>query len=75
MPMASTMSPLTKMARVKPQKAGPQMRPICSLVRWNAPERSPSMSPRMAKTIEVVRRDRQLATNRRRTFISSSVLL
>ena len=54
---------------MKPQKAGPQMRPICSLVRWNAAERSASMSPRIANTIEVVSRDRQLATKRRRTFM------
>ena len=69
MPMASTMRPLTKIARVKPQKAGPQMRPICSFVRWKAADRSASMSPRMANTIEVVSSDRQLATKRRRTFM------
>src|SRR5260370_38940538 len=62
-PTASMIKALMKIATVNPQKAGPQINPICSLVKWNAALNDDSTSPRMAKTMDVVSSDRQLVTN------------
>jgi hypothetical protein len=57
------------MESVKPQNAGLRIAPICSLVRWKSVVSASAMSPRMENIIEVVRSDRQLATNSLRLFI------
>src|SRR5258708_23164642 len=62
-PTMSTSAPLMKMAIVKAQNAGLKIRPICSLVNRKALLIGPATSPRIAKTIEVVTSDTQLATN------------
>src|SRR4030095_13119465 len=67
-PRMSFRNPHMKMEIVNPQNAGPQIRPICSLDRWNAELMFPSMSPRMTNTIEVVSNERQLAMNSRFLF-------
>src|SRR5688500_18581285 len=63
MPTASTSAPLMKIATVNAQKAGLMISPICSLVSWNAALIAGATSPGMAKTIDVVTSDTQLATN------------
>src|SRR5688572_8228914 len=63
MPTASTSAPLMKIATVNAQKAGLKISPICSLVSRNAALMAGATSPRMAKTIDVVTSDTQLATN------------
>ena len=72
MPMTSTSAPLMKIAMVKAQNAGLKIRPICSFVIWNALLIGPATSPRIAKTIEVVTSDTQLATKSLFLFICSS---
>jgi uncharacterized protein YbjQ (UPF0145 family) len=51
-----------KIAIVKAQNAGLKISPICSFVIWNALLIGPATSPRIAKTIEVVTSETQLAT-------------
>ena len=55
--------------RAKPQKAGLRISPICCLLIWKSTQSASTMSPRIENTIEVVRRARQLATNRRLVFM------
>src|SRR6188768_4508734 len=70
MPTTSTSAPLTKIAIVNAQNAGLQIRPICWAESWKAALIAGSMSPRIAKTIDVVTREMQLATNSRDVFMS-----
>src|SRR5258708_5101943 len=72
-PTVSMINALMKIATVNPQNAGPQTSPICSLVRWNAELSEDSTSPRMANTMDVVSRERQLVTNSFCLFISASL--
>ena len=72
MPTTSTSAPLTKMATVNAQNAGLQMRPICCADNWNAALIAGSISPRIAKTIDVVTSEMQLATNSRDVFMCES---
>ena len=69
MPSQSTSEPPMMIDRVKPQKAGLRMAPICSLVMWKSRVSASTMSPRMENTIDVVRSARQLATKSLRVFM------
>jgi len=61
MPTTSTSAPLIRIEIVKHQNAGLKISPSCSLLRWNAAAMSLAMSPRIAKTIDVVTSEMQLA--------------